>query len=103
VVEAVAMRLIEPGSREGLLFDLAFALRHHVPRGVLKKIGTERHVRPDQIESLDEKIAAEAILEHLALCGWEITKRPDAGSKCGTTPGGPGGRREMSPAREVVR
>ena len=59
-----------------MLFDLAFALRHRVPRGVLKKIGTERHVRPGQVEGPDEKITAEAILEHLALCGWEITKRP---------------------------
>jgi hypothetical protein len=33
---------------------------------------------------------AQAILEHLALCGWEVRKRPGAGSKCGTTPGGPG-------------
>ena len=75
------MRGVNPGDIEDLVFDIAFALRHHVPRGVLRKIGTERHVRPGQVEGLDEKIAAEAILEHLALCGWRITKRAGAGAK----------------------
>ena len=33
--------------------------------------------------------AAEAILEHLARCGWDVVRRPEVGSRCPTTPGGP--------------
>ena len=73
------MRLIEPGSREGLLFDLVFALKHHVPSGILRALGTRRYLRPGQPEDLEEKITAEAILEHLELCGWEIRKREGTG------------------------
>jgi hypothetical protein len=81
----------EPGSREDLLFTIGFALKHHVPPGILRGIAARRRdLRPGQLEDLEERIAAQAILEHLSLCGWEIRKRPGAGSKCGTTPGGPG-------------
>ena len=57
------MRIIEPGSHEGLLFDLVFALKHHIPPGILRALGTRRYLRP----------------------------------------AGRDGRREMSPARVVVR
>lgn len=79
------MRLIEPGSHEGLLFDLVFALKHHIPPGILRALGTRRYLRPGQPEDLEEKIAAQAILEHLDRCGWQVTKRPGAGSNDGSS------------------
>jgi hypothetical protein len=42
------MRNIEPGSREALLFDISFALKHRVPPGILQAIGTRRELRPGQ-------------------------------------------------------
>jgi hypothetical protein len=85
------MKNIEPGSRDALLFDLRFALTHHVVPGTLRGIAARRReLRPGEVEDLDARIAAEAILEHLARCGWDIAKRPNFGSTCPTTPGGPG-------------
>jgi hypothetical protein len=86
VVAAVAIMNIEPGSREDLVFTLCFALKHHIEPAILRGIAARRHdLRPGQPEDLEERIAAEAILEHLALAGWAIVKREGFGSKGGTT------------------
>ena len=52
---------------DGILFDLCMALRK-VPRGILRDLG-KRRFPPDD---LPEKIVAEAIVEHLELCGWSL-------------------------------
>jgi hypothetical protein len=54
--------------------------------GVLRKLGSERHVRPGEVEGPTEKIAAEAILAPLELCGWDVRERPRFGTKSGSTP-----------------
>ena len=54
--------------RDGILFDLCMALRK-VPPGILRELG-KRRFSPDD---LPEKIVAEAIVEHLQLCGWRLT------------------------------
>jgi hypothetical protein len=86
----VAMKNIESGSRDELLFDLVFALKRHVAPDHLRAIARRRPPPPGRMEDLEERIVAEALLEHLVRCGWDITKRPGFGSKCPTTPGGPG-------------
>ena len=59
--------------RDGILFDLCMALRK-VPPSILRDLG-KRRFPPDD---LPQKIVAEAILEHLQLCGWclEHTAKP---------------------------
>ena len=85
------MKNIEPGSRDELLFTLVFALKHHVAPGTLKAIAARRRdLRPGQLEDLDARVAAEAILEHLVRSGWDVVRREGFGSRCPTTPGGPG-------------
>ena len=56
---------------DGILFDLCMALRK-VPRGILRELG-KRRFPPDD---LPEKIVAEAIVEHLELCGWRLEHQP---------------------------
>ncbi len=53
--------------RDHILFDLCMALRK-VPRGILRDLG-KRRLPPN---GFAEKIVAEAILEHLQLCGWRL-------------------------------
>ena len=53
--------------RDGILFDLCMALRK-VPPGILRDLG-KRRLPPN---GFAEKIVAEAILEHLQLCGWRF-------------------------------
>jgi hypothetical protein len=50
--------------RDHLLFALC-----KVPPGILRDLGKRRL----SIEGMAEKIVAEAILEHLQLCGWRLT------------------------------
>jgi transcriptional regulator with XRE-family HTH domain len=66
--------------RDGFLFDLAFALRHKVPPGHFRDLA-KRGLRRDE---LAERIVAEAILEHLLLCGWRLERGLPL------APGGPG-------------
>jgi hypothetical protein len=61
--------------REELLFDLCMALRQ-VPPGILRDLGRRR--LPD--DELAERIAAEAILEHLIRCGWRLERSPAPGT-----------------------
>ena len=61
----------EPADRDRILFDLCMALRK-VPPGILRDLGKRRYP-PDE---LAEKIVAEAILDHLELCGWRLEHRP---------------------------
>ena len=53
--------------RDGILFDLCMALRK-VPPGHPAR-PRQAPVPPDD---LAEKIVAEAIVEHLELCGWRL-------------------------------
>ena len=56
--------------RDGILFDLCMALRK-VPPGILRDLG-KRRLPPN---GFAEKIVAEAILEHLQLCGWCLDRK----------------------------
>jgi hypothetical protein len=67
-----------PNERQEFLFDLRMALRK-VPPGVLRDMG-KRRLPGDE---LSQQIAAEAILEHLRLCRWEITRPPAPGARPG--------------------
>jgi hypothetical protein len=60
--------------RDELLFDLCMALRR-VPPGVWRDMG-KRRLPADE---LAERVVAEAILEHLIRCRWEITRPASAG------------------------
>ena len=53
--------------RDRLLFDLCIGLRK-VPPGILRNLGKRRL----PVEGMAEKIVAEALLEHLQLCGWRL-------------------------------
>jgi hypothetical protein len=66
---------MEPAQRQELLFDLCMALRQ-VPPSVLRALG-KRRLPGDE---LAERIAAEAILKHLARCGWRLERLPAAGA-----------------------
>jgi hypothetical protein len=68
VAQAVGLS-IDQDQREAFLLDLCMALRQ-VPPGVLRDPG-KRRLPGDE---LAEKIAAEAILNHLARCRWQITR-----------------------------
>lgn len=61
--------------REAILFDLCMALRQ-VPPGILRDLGKRR--LPG--DGLAEKIAAEAILEHLLRCRWRLERPPAPGA-----------------------
>jgi hypothetical protein len=65
------MDLTDQTDRDGILFDLCMALRK-VPRGTLADL-VKRRLPGDE---LAEKIVAEAILNHLHLCGWTMEHRP---------------------------
>jgi hypothetical protein len=66
---------MSPAERDELLFDIVMALRQ-VPPGVWRDLGKRR--LPG--DGLAERIAAEAILEHLERCRWEISRLPVAGA-----------------------
>jgi transcriptional regulator with XRE-family HTH domain len=79
-VQAVVPKLIpvpfsmhRPGmtQREEALFALAMALRR-VPAGVWRDLGKRR--LPG--DALPERVATEAILEHLERAGWRLEHRP---------------------------
>ena len=53
--------------RDRILFDLCMVLRK-VPRGILRDLAKRRL----PIGGMAEKIVAEAIVEHLQLCGWRL-------------------------------
>ena len=55
--------------RDRILFDLCMALRK-VPRGILRDLAKRRLPTDD----LAEMIVAEAIVEHLQLCGWGLER-----------------------------
>ena len=57
--------------RDDILFDLCMALRK-VPHSILRDLGKRRL----PINGMAEKIVAEAILDHLELCGWRLEHRP---------------------------
>ena len=57
--------------RDHILFALRMALRK-VPRGILRDLGKRRFPS----DELAEKIVAEAIVEHLQLCGWRLEHHP---------------------------
>ena len=65
--------------RDDILLDLCMALRK-VPPGTLRDLGKRRL----PVDELAEKIVAEAILEHLQLCGWRLEHK----TKPGVVPAG---------------
>ena len=56
--------------RDHILFDLCMALRS-LPPGTLRDLVKRRFPGED----LAEKIVAERIVEHLELCGWQLTHK----------------------------
>ena len=56
--------------RDRILFDLRMALSK-VPRGILCDLGKRRL----PVGGMAEKIVAEAIVEHLQLCGWRLERK----------------------------
>jgi hypothetical protein len=67
------MRL-EPGSREDRVLTLGVALQYPIAPGRLHGIAARRHPLPGEVEDLDARIAAAAILD-----AW----RSPGGTRCG--------------------
>ena len=64
-----------PFTRRGdWLFDLRMALKKIQP-SVFQRLARRRHQPWDESES-ELHIAADAILQHLELCGWIISRKP---------------------------
>lgn len=63
---------MDQGTRDQLLFDLTYALRHKAP---LEPRGRRRQHADD----MAFQIAARRVLEHLELCGWHLGRKSEPG------------------------
>ena len=61
--------------RDGFLFDVAHVLRHKVPPAVLREIARRGGGARGEADAA-ARFVAEAVLEHLLLCGWRLEHPP---------------------------